>query len=92
MVLKYGHLVNSFLDWLVERRALVCNPIAELRRKYSARSTTAVLRAVTAPRPEEALMILQPPPPHKVSWTPYFVLYGLIVVAPFLLGALYTPQ
>lgn len=64
MVLKYGHLVNSFLDWLVERRALVCNPIAELRRKYSARSTTAVLRAMTAPRPEEALMILPPLPPY----------------------------
>ena len=64
MVLKYGHLVNSFLDWLVERRALVCNPIAELRRKYSARSTTAVLRAMAAPRPGEALMILQPPPPY----------------------------
>jgi integrase/recombinase XerD len=62
MVLKYGHLVNSFLDWLVERRAVVCNPIAELRRKYSVRSTTAVLRAMAMPHPDEALQALQPLP------------------------------
>lgn len=62
VVLKYGHLVNSFLDWLVERRALVGNPIAEVRRKYSARSTTAILRAMASPRPKEALEALQPLP------------------------------
>jgi len=44
-VLAYGHLVNVFLDWLVEQRALAYNPIAEARRKYDARSTAAVLRA-----------------------------------------------
>src|ERR1041384_6729244 len=62
VVLKYGHLVNAFLDWLVARRVLVCNPIAELRRQYNARSTTAVLRAMAMPRPKEALRALQPPP------------------------------
>src|ERR1043165_3536727 len=31
-VLAYGHLVNAFLDWLVEQRALSSNPIAEVRR------------------------------------------------------------
>jgi integrase/recombinase XerD len=61
MVVKSGHLVNAFLDWLVERRVLVCNPIAEQRRKHSTRSTTAVLRAMAMPRPEEALRALQPP-------------------------------
>ncbi len=61
MVLKSGHLVNAFLDWLVERRVLACNPIAERRRKHSARSTTAVLRAMTMPQPEKALQALQPP-------------------------------
>src|SRR5438105_4154338 len=60
MVLKSGHLVNGFLDWLVERRVLVCNPIAELHRKHRARSTTAVLRAMAMPRPQEALQSLQP--------------------------------
>jgi integrase/recombinase XerD len=61
MVLKSGHLVNAFLDWLVERRVLPCNPIAQRRRKHSARSTTAVLRAMAMPQPEEALQALQPP-------------------------------
>lgn len=61
MVLKSGHLVNGFLDWLVSRRVLVCNPIAELHRKYRARSTTAILRAMAMPRPQEALQSLQPP-------------------------------
>lgn len=61
MVLKSGHLVNAFLDWLVERRGLVRNPIAERLRKHGARSTTAVLRAMAMPRPEEALQALQPP-------------------------------
>ena len=61
MVLKSGHLVNAFLDWLTERRVLACNPIAERRRKHSARSTTAVLRAMTMPQPEKALQGLQPP-------------------------------
>jgi integrase/recombinase XerD len=61
MVLKSGHLVNAFLDWLVGRQALVCNPITERRRKHSARSTTAVLRAMAMPRLEEALRALEPP-------------------------------
>ena len=65
MVLKYGHLVNAFLDWLVERRALVCNPIAELRRKYEARSTTAVLRAMAATPARGSLEDLQPLPPIR---------------------------
>jgi integrase/recombinase XerD len=62
MVMKSGHLVNAFLDWLVERRVLACNPIAERRLKHSARSTTAVLRAMAMPLPEEALQALQPMP------------------------------
>ena len=53
MVLKSGHLVNAFLDWLVKHRVLVRNPIAELRRKHSARSATAVLRAMAMPRPKD---------------------------------------
>ena len=64
MMLKSGHLVNGFLDWLVERRVLVGNPIAELRRKHRARSTTAVLRAMAMPRPKEALRALQPLVPY----------------------------
>jgi integrase len=51
-----------FLDWLVEQRALAYNPIAEARRKYDARSTAAVLRAMAQSRPEEALKALQPLP------------------------------
>jgi len=61
MVLKSAHLVYAFLVWLVGRRVLACNPIAQRRRKHSARSTTAVLRAMAMPRPEEALQALQPP-------------------------------
>jgi integrase/recombinase XerD len=61
-VLRYGHLVNAFLDWLLEQRALASNPIAETRRKYDARSTTAALRAMAQSRPEEALKALQPLP------------------------------
>ena len=61
-VLAYGHLVNAFLDWLVEQRALPGNPIAETRRKYEARSTAAVLLAMAQSRPEEALKALRPLP------------------------------
>jgi integrase/recombinase XerD len=61
-VRQYGHLVNAFLDWLVEQRALAWNPIAEARREYCARSTAAVLRAIVQPRPKEALEALRPLP------------------------------
>jgi integrase/recombinase XerD len=60
-VVKNGWLINSFLDWLVERQILACNPIAELRREYGTRSTTAILRAMAMPQPEVALRVLQPP-------------------------------
>jgi hypothetical protein len=44
---------------LVGQRVLPSNPIAEVRRKYDARSTTAVLRAMANSRPEEALKALR---------------------------------
>jgi integrase len=64
-VRQYGHLVNSFLGWLVEQGALACNPIAEARREYCARSTAAVLRAIVHPRPKEALEALRPLPRYS---------------------------
>jgi len=59
-VRRYGYAVNAFLNWLVEQRALPCNPIAEALREYGARSTAAVLRAIVQPRPKEALAGLRP--------------------------------
>ena len=61
-VRRYGYIANAFLDWLVDQRALPCNPIAEARRKYCARSTAAVLRAIVQPRPKKALAALRPMP------------------------------
>lgn len=61
-VRQYGHLVNAFLEWLVEQGALDRNPITEARKRYCARSTAAVLRAMVEPRRNEALEALRPPP------------------------------
>jgi multiple sugar transport system permease protein len=37
------------------------------------------LAACAAPVQRQLDAIIRPPPPHLVSWTPYFVLYGLIL-------------
>lgn len=61
-VLKEGLIISSFLDWLVGRRVLPCNPITDLRRMYHIRSTVAVLQAMTTPQPRAALQAQEPPP------------------------------
>jgi integrase len=62
LVIHYSRLVNRFLDWLAERGAIACNPIAELLQKFECPSTTAGLRAFAGPRPTEALAALRPLP------------------------------
>jgi integrase/recombinase XerD len=62
LVVHYARVISRFLDWLVERRTITSNPIAQLRGKYECRSTAHVLRALTKARPREALEALRPPP------------------------------
>jgi multiple sugar transport system permease protein len=48
------------------------------------------LRTMQAEVQRQLDRLLQPPPPHVVNWTPYFWLYGAIVLSPFpLIYAVY---
>jgi integrase/recombinase XerD len=56
-------IVNRFLDYLVKQGLIVSNPVADLRAKYNAKSDKAILRALFAPDPDQALEALQQLPP-----------------------------
>ena len=62
IVTDRARLVDRFLDWRVNNRALANNPFAELRMEYGQRTTTPVVRALLNPNPEAALEALRPLP------------------------------
>ena len=62
IVTDRARLVDRFLDWRVNNRALTSNPFADLRAEYGQRTTTPVVRALLNPNPEAALEALRPLP------------------------------
>jgi site-specific recombinase XerD len=62
IVTDRARLVDRFLDWRVNNRALANNPFADLRAEYGQRTTAPVVRALLNPDPEAALEALRPLP------------------------------
>jgi len=54
--------INRFLDWLVDNRLLVSNPLAELRRDLGVRNTDQIIRALIRRDSTVALEALRPCP------------------------------
>jgi integrase/recombinase XerD len=61
--LHRARIVNRFLDFLVKEKLISNNPVADLRAEYSAQSSKAILRALLAPDPNQALEALRQFPP-----------------------------
>lgn len=57
-----ARLIDRFLDWMVQRGALVNNPFAQLRRRYGQRTTKPIVRALLNADFEAALEALRPVP------------------------------
>lgn len=62
-LLNRARIVNHFLDFLAGEGLIVSNPVADLRAEYGANSSKAILRALLAPEPDEALGALRQFPP-----------------------------
>jgi len=62
IVADRARLVDRFLDWRVNNRALANNPFADLRMEYGQRTTTPVVRALLNSNAEAALEALRPLP------------------------------
>lgn len=62
-VLHRARIVNRFLDFLVQEGLIASNPIADLRTEYCVKSGKAILRALLAPDPDQALEALRQLPP-----------------------------
>jgi hypothetical protein len=62
-LLHRARIVNRFLNFLVGEALIVSNPIADLRAEYHAKSSTAILRALLASDPDQALEALRQFPP-----------------------------
>jgi len=62
IVTDRARLVDRFLDWKANNKALANNPFADLRMEYGQRTTTPVVRALLKPNPEAALEALRPLP------------------------------
>ena len=62
-LLHRAGIVNRFLDFLVRERLIASNPVADLRAEYCAKSDKAVLRALAASDPNQALETLRQFPP-----------------------------
>jgi len=62
-LMHHARVVNRFLDFLVEEALIVSNPIADLRAEYHAKSDKAIVRALLAPDPDQALEALRQFPP-----------------------------
>lgn len=58
-VLHSACIINRFLDFLVQEGSIASNPITELRTRYCANSSEAILRALLAPEPDRALEALR---------------------------------
>lgn len=62
-LLHRGRIASRFLDFLVQERLIVSNPVADLRAEYHAKSDKAILRALLASDPDQALESLRQFPP-----------------------------
>jgi len=62
-LLHRARIVNRFLDFLVGEGLIVSNPVADLRAEYQAKSDKAILRALLASDPDQALDSLRQYPP-----------------------------
>lgn len=62
-LLHRARIVLRFIDCLVQEGVIVSNPVAELRAEYHAKSDTAILRALLAADPEQALEAIRQFPP-----------------------------
>jgi integrase/recombinase XerD len=62
-LLHRARIVNRFLDFLVREGWIVSNPVADLRAEYHAKSDKAIVRALLAPNPDQALEALRQFPP-----------------------------
>ena len=54
-LLHRARIVNRFIDFLVREGLIVSNPIADLRAEYHAKSDKAIVQALLAPDPDQAL-------------------------------------
>jgi len=62
-LLHRARIVNRFLDFLVQEGLVASNPVADLRAEYCVKSSKAILRALLAPDPDQALEALRQFPP-----------------------------
>lgn len=62
LVAHRARLVDRYLDWAVQKGGPSENPLASLRKQYSQRTTTPVVRALLSPNPTAALEALRPAP------------------------------
>jgi integrase/recombinase XerD len=62
-LLNQTHIVDRFLDYLVEMRLITNNPVAELRRQHNVKQNKPIWRALAFPSPDEALAALRRPAP-----------------------------
>lgn len=62
-----ARIVARFLDALTDDGRIASNPISDLRRAYNARSDTGIIRALMAPDPDQALVVLRQPRPFESS-------------------------
>ena len=62
-LLHRARIVNRFLDFLVKEGLIASNPVADLRAEYCVKSSQAILRALLAPDPDQALEALRQFPP-----------------------------
>jgi integrase/recombinase XerD len=63
-VIQNAQRVNRFADWLVARKSIKTNPLAQFRARYEVRSTADLVRALLSPKPRVALKALRPLPPY----------------------------
>jgi integrase/recombinase XerD len=62
-VLHRARIVNHFLDFIVQDGLITSNPVADLRAEYCVQNNKAILRALLAPNPDQALEALRQFPP-----------------------------
>ena len=65
------HIVNRFLDYLVERGFIEENPIATLRAEYNVKNKKLVWAALASAKPDEALEAIRRPKPFDSVLGPF---------------------
>lgn len=66
-VLHRARIIARFLDALEDDGEITRNPISDLRSDYNARSNTAIIQALLAHNPDQALEMLRRPQPFESS-------------------------